>query len=166
MTDFQYTTPYFSVERSHSMSYLDELSEIWEAVKVSFQDQYSPSIIKLWFGDLKVSSFENNTVTLSTESEFKYKIVNEKYLPIIKEGFSKFLGFDVEVTRSYRKRRGPSRKSQRPCRRTISNTPLTTSSSETPINSHTPPAPPLRQDRQWITTRCSYTDRADWERPT
>ena len=79
------------------MSYLDELSEIWEAVKVSFQDQYSPSIIKLWFGDLKVSSFENNTVTLSTESEFKYKIVNEKYLPIIKEGFSKFLGFDVEV---------------------------------------------------------------------
>lgn len=79
------------------MSYLDDLSQIWQDVKASFQSQYSQSIIDLWFGDLKVSSFENNQITLVTESEFKYKIVKEKYLNLIKEGFSNFLGFEVDV---------------------------------------------------------------------
>ncbi len=79
------------------MSYLDDLSEIWQAVKASFQSQYSQSIIDLWFGDMKVSSFEDNLIVLVTESEFKYKIVKEKYLNLIKEGFSNLLGFEVDV---------------------------------------------------------------------
>ena len=79
------------------MSYLDDLSAIWESVKLSFRNQYAQSIIDLWFGDLKIHSYENNVITLSTESEFKYKIVSEKYLTMIGDGFASLLGFEPEI---------------------------------------------------------------------
>ncbi len=79
------------------MSYLDDLSEIWETVKLSFREIYAQSIIDLWFGDLAVHSYEDNVITLSTISEFKYKIVNEKYLDKIRDGFSSLLGFEPEI---------------------------------------------------------------------
>ncbi len=79
------------------MSYLNDLSAIWEAVKFSFRDQYAQAIIDLWFGNLKVHSYENNVITFSTISEFAYKIVNEKYIPVIQKGFSEQLGFEPEI---------------------------------------------------------------------
>ena len=79
------------------MSYLDDLSAIWEEVKLSFRNQYGQSFIDLWFGNLKIDSYENNTITLSTASEFVYKIVNEKYIPDIKKGFLDQLGFEPEI---------------------------------------------------------------------
>jgi len=79
------------------MSYLDDLSAIWEEVKISFRSQFAQSFIDLWFGNLKIHSYENNTITLSTISEFVYKIVNEKYLPNIQKGFADQLGFEPEI---------------------------------------------------------------------
>ena len=79
------------------MSYLDDLSAIWESVKESFLEHYSKSIVDLWFGDLKVHSYEDNTITLSIESEFKYKIITEKYTDVIRNGFTEFLGFEPEI---------------------------------------------------------------------
>ena len=79
------------------MTYLDELCEIWEAVKCSFRDRYAQTIIDLWFGELKVHSFENNVITLSTSSSIKHKIVNERYLDDIREGFASQFGFESEI---------------------------------------------------------------------
>ncbi len=79
------------------MSYIDELVSIWESVKLSLKEKYAPSFVNLWFEDLKLNSFEDNTVTFSTISEFKYKIITEKHIPIIKEGFSLFLGFEPDI---------------------------------------------------------------------
>lgn len=81
------------------MSYIDDLSNIWEAVKSYIKDKYghSKTVMDLWFGELKVYSYENNVVTLSTVSAFTYKIVNEKYIDMIKDGFSTCLGFDVQI---------------------------------------------------------------------
>lgn len=79
------------------MSYIDELVSIWESVKLSLKEKYSPPFVNLWFEELSLSSFEDNTVTFTTISEFKYKIINEKHIPIIKEGFSLFLGFEPEI---------------------------------------------------------------------
>ncbi|MBQ8330975.1 MAG: chromosomal replication initiator protein DnaA [Clostridia bacterium] len=81
------------------MSYLDDLSDIWEAVKVHIKEQngYAQSIMDLWFGDLKVHSYENNVITLSTVSEFKHKIVSEKYMDMIRDGFAALLGFEAEI---------------------------------------------------------------------
>ena len=79
------------------MSYLDDLSDIWESVKESFKSQYSESFINLWFKDLKVHSYENDTITLSTDSEFKYKILEEKYLDTLRNGFAELLGFEPKI---------------------------------------------------------------------
>ena len=79
------------------MSYLDDLSAIWSMVKESFLSKYASSTIDYWFGDMSVSSFENNVITLSTSSEFKYKTICEKFMDTLRTGFSTQLGFDVEV---------------------------------------------------------------------
>lgn len=86
-----------STKKEHFMSYLDDLSEIWEAVKESFRDRFAQSTIDLWFGELTVSSFEDNTITFSTTSELKYKVVNEKYLTMIQDGFTQLLGFQPGI---------------------------------------------------------------------
>ncbi len=91
LTDFSYS------QIGDLMSYIDELVSIWESVKLSLKEQYSPPFVNLWFEELKIHSYENNTVTFSTISEFKYKIIKEKHLPIIKGGFSLILGFEPEV---------------------------------------------------------------------
>ena len=79
------------------MSYLDDLSDIWESVKESFKAQYSESFINLWFKDLKVHSYENDTITLSTDSEFKFKILEEKYKDTLRDGFAGLLGFEPQI---------------------------------------------------------------------
>ena len=79
------------------MSYLDDLSAIWTMVKESFLSKYASSTIDYWFGDMMVLSFENNVITLSTSSEFKYKTIGEKFMDTLRTGFSTQLGFDVDV---------------------------------------------------------------------
>ena len=60
------------------MSYLNDITAIWEMVKQSFSDDdnLSQSVIDLWFGELRIVSFENNEIVFSTDSEFKHKIIN------------------------------------------------------------------------------------------
>lgn len=79
------------------MSYIDDLVSIWESVKLSLKEKYAPSFVNLWFEELKLNSYEENTITFSTISEFKYKIITEKHLPIIKSGFCEILGFEPEI---------------------------------------------------------------------
>ena len=79
------------------MSYLDDILSIWEMVKSSFASSLSQSVVDLWFGELKISSFENNELTFTTESEFKHKIINENYIQKISEEFSRILGSEISV---------------------------------------------------------------------
>ena len=79
------------------MSYLDDIKNIWISVKESFRDILAQTVIDLWFGELNIVSFENNCLSFTTDSEFKYKIITEKYLDMLKERFKDFLGFDIEI---------------------------------------------------------------------
>lgn len=79
------------------MSYLDDLSDIWEQIKESLSEQFPPSQMELWFNPLTIHSYDNNVITLSTNSEFKYTKIKEKYLSVIKDAFTQFFGFDQEV---------------------------------------------------------------------
>jgi chromosomal replication initiator protein len=79
------------------MSYLDDLSDIWEQVKLILSSQFPPSQMDLWFNPLTIHSYENNVVILATNSEFKYTKIKEKYLTIIKDAFAKFFGFEQDV---------------------------------------------------------------------
>ena len=79
------------------MSYLDELVSIWESVKLSLKEKYTPAFVNLWFEDLQIVSYDQGVIVLSTISEFKHKLINEKHLPILKEEFVAFLGFEPEI---------------------------------------------------------------------
>lgn len=81
------------------MSYPNDIAGIWDMVKQSFNDEdnLSQTTIDLWFGELKIVSFENTEITFSTDSDFKYGIINKNYLSKMKEKFSGILGFDINV---------------------------------------------------------------------
>ena len=79
------------------MAYLDEMKELWETVKSGFSDTLSADTIDLWFGKLKLDGYSDNTLTMSTDSPFKYDIITSRYLERIRSEFSKLLGFDIDV---------------------------------------------------------------------
>ena len=79
------------------MSYLDNIISIWELVKESFKDTFAQSVIDLWFGSLKLVSFENNCITFSSDYKTVYNVVKEKHLSTIKKKFSEILGYDIDV---------------------------------------------------------------------
>jgi chromosomal replication initiator protein len=66
-------------------------------VRDSFHSRLSRETVDLWFGELSVIAFENNTITLSTNSEFKLGIIKNRHLEDIKKGFCDLLGFDINV---------------------------------------------------------------------
>ena len=79
------------------MSYLDNIISIWELVKESFSDTFAQGVIDLWFGKLKIVSFENNCITFSSDYTTVYNVVKEKHLGSIKKRFSDLLGYDIDV---------------------------------------------------------------------
>ena len=81
------------------MSYIDDISVIWDMVKKSFNDdeKLPQSVIDLWFGDLKIISFENNEITFSIDSGFKYNTISENYIEKIGQKFSRLFGFEVKA---------------------------------------------------------------------
>ncbi len=79
------------------MDYLKEIREIWSMVQDSMKQQISVTAMNLWFGDIEITSFFDNTLTLTASSEFKMQIINEKYLSQIEELFEELMGFHINV---------------------------------------------------------------------
>lgn len=81
------------------MSYLNDLEDIWEQVKISLSKEITPSIMELWFGPIKINSFddEESKLIFETTSEFNYKTLSKKYIPTLREAFSDYLGFEPEI---------------------------------------------------------------------
>lgn len=89
-------------------NYIEEISQVWDMVKESFKDKngeaLSETTVNLWFDDIAVISYdvresdnETDILTLGIRSDFKHRIVTEKYLSKIKDSFTRFLGFEIEV---------------------------------------------------------------------
>lgn len=73
---------------------LEEIKKIWDSVKIDIVNDYeiAPSTAELWFGDLVVSSYDNNTVTLKNTSEYKTKFIKNKYIDMLAECFEQYMG--------------------------------------------------------------------------
>lgn len=84
-----------------SQNYIEEIREVWNLVKASFYSTLAESTVNLWFGEVEVLSFEEKesefTLTLGIPSEFKFKIIQDKYIDRIRSEFCRLLGFDVHV---------------------------------------------------------------------
>ncbi len=92
-------------------NYTEEIQEVWNMVKDSFREKLSETSINLWFGEISILSFREEpkekdedpdyVVSMGIESEFKYRIVRDKYLEDIRKAFCRLLGFDVRVRLSF-----------------------------------------------------------------
>ena len=80
------------------MDYLSEINEIWAIVQDTLKKQLSTTAMNLWFGDLEIVSFSGNTLIMETTSEFKMKIIQEKYVSQLEEIFSDSMGFDIKIS--------------------------------------------------------------------
>ena len=79
------------------MSYIDELENVWTLVKESLYDKYTKNFVELWFSKLKILSYEGEKIQFSTDSQFTFNLINDKYIPAIKEGFVNIMGFEPEI---------------------------------------------------------------------
>ncbi|MBR3715475.1 MAG: chromosomal replication initiator protein DnaA [Clostridia bacterium] len=79
------------------MSYIDELENVWTLVKESLYDKYTKNFVELWFSRLKILSYEDEKIKFSTDSQFTFNLINDKYIPAIKEGFVNIMGFEPEI---------------------------------------------------------------------
>ena len=77
--------------------YMEDIKKVWEMVIESFRDTLSESTINLWFGEIEILSFREDEITLGINSEFKFKVINEKHLENIQKSFCSLLGFDIHV---------------------------------------------------------------------
>lgn len=83
------------------MSYLKEIENIWESIKESLAETFSQTAVSLWLGNLKIVSYENDCIVLSTDGPVSFKVVKEKYLTVVEEKFSEFFGFNTKVELIY-----------------------------------------------------------------
>ena len=77
--------------------YLEELGQIWSLVMDSFRETLSETTINLWFGDVEIISFENDTLTIGSPGEFKFNTIQNKYIDKIRQKFCELLGFEINV---------------------------------------------------------------------
>ncbi len=79
------------------MDFLNEIEEIWSMVKESMSKKISATAVNLWFGNAPVVDFEENKITIAVDSDFKKNIVREKYVDLLEETFTTYMGFPVKV---------------------------------------------------------------------
>ena len=85
-----------------SQPYLEDISAIWEQVRDKFHDVMSSEAVDLWFGDMQVIAFEDDTITLCNTTEFRCKIVRHRFKDTIRQYFCELLGFDVDIKITFR----------------------------------------------------------------
>ncbi len=79
------------------MSYLDEISEVWNLVFQNIAAKKTRSFADLWFKDLKIYSYDENTITFSTDSKFKYNTIKKTHIDILKSEFSDYLPCEIDI---------------------------------------------------------------------
>jgi len=75
---------------------LETFLELWELVKKELQRRLSEVVYDVWLKELEVVQFNENRVLLSI-SEFKRKIIEQKFYGVLCDAFEQVLGFRIEV---------------------------------------------------------------------
>ena len=72
---------------------------LWEDVKKECQDNISETIFDLWFEDLAFVDYDsdNSVAILATTSEYKKKILDTKFIDVLRNAFEKIYGFSIDV---------------------------------------------------------------------
>ncbi|SDN68206.1 chromosomal replication initiator protein DnaA [Acetanaerobacterium elongatum] len=90
---------------------MESFDEVFQMVSDYCKNDLSETAHKIWIRCIEPVGFENNTATLYVKSDFQKKIIDQKYLRLIKQGFNEILGFEVDInliTDSDRNQNAPS----------------------------------------------------------
>ena len=80
------------------MDYLNEINEIWSMVKGQIKQKIGTAPMELWFGDSEITSFsDDNILTLVAGTDFKKKIITDRYLSDLEALFKEFMGFEIKI---------------------------------------------------------------------
>lgn len=80
------------------MDYLNEINEIWSMVKGQIKQKIGSTAMELWFGDAEITSFsDDNILTLVAGSDFKKKIITDRYIADLEGLFKEFMGFEIKI---------------------------------------------------------------------
>jgi len=74
-------------------------SDIWNMTLVVLKEKenYSDTLINLWFGDLKLALLTETNAVLVNNSPFKRDIIKSKYIAALERAFEEVLGFRISV---------------------------------------------------------------------
>lgn len=75
---------------------MDSFSDIWKAVLAYLKENMAETAYDLWIAPIVPVSFDAEKVTLSV-SEFKKRVVKEKFEDKLKEALLSVMGFEIEI---------------------------------------------------------------------
>ncbi len=75
---------------------MDSFVEIWESIKELLRSRVTEVAYNVWLSPLEFVSFQSDTITLSI-SDFKRKIIEDKFSSLIEEACADAFGFPVRV---------------------------------------------------------------------
>jgi chromosomal replication initiator protein len=76
---------------------MDSFQDVFDLACQYCQQHLSEVAYNLWIKDIEPVDFDGSVASLYVSSEFKKNILEEKYLPLLKEALATVLGFEVEV---------------------------------------------------------------------
>ena len=81
------------------MQDIQKISKIWDQIRQSFVDdnKFAQSTADLWFSNLNVVSFSDNTVVLQIPSSFRADIIRKKYTDTIAKEFEAYFDGSINV---------------------------------------------------------------------
>ena len=75
---------------------MESVKEMWELVCQQLRKSLDEVIYDIWFAPLEIISFEGNRVEIAA-SEFRKKIIEQRFSAELREAFMNVMGFEIEV---------------------------------------------------------------------
>jgi chromosomal replication initiator protein len=72
------------------------LSEVWNSVLAEMREDYSETLMELWFNELHLSYLSDDVAVISTKQKFKRDFLESKYTSVIHDYLTR-VGFDVRI---------------------------------------------------------------------
>ena len=76
---------------------MNSFNEVFDAIKDYCRQHVVAASYTLFIDGIEPVDFSADTATLSVRSEFLQGVVNDRYIPLMKEAFRAILGFDVQI---------------------------------------------------------------------
>ena len=76
---------------------MDSFQDLFQLACEYCQQHLSEVAYNLWIRDIEPKSFDGSVACLYVTSQFKKNILEEKYLPLLREAFAAVVGFDIEI---------------------------------------------------------------------